>query len=245
MITLLSSRGFTEGGPCYVVFCHSDRVISTQSNRFCAACPGSQAMPTGLLHPWSLFMPLPAPSENLTRRCRAISVGISSYGLNISGLVDKLGGLKSKFSVLGLDSFSYVWTSSTVWAIWGDLSSSLQKGMGLTEVLWNIYQLCRDLSDTVVRGTKVFNYASAHQALNIQFANWKCIFHFLHIQFYRIAMKRLWCSWRESNCLSGCLNAPCHCSGPGSKHRKCLSFQPPACVGAGMSWMSAIVVALL
>lgn len=40
-------------------------------------------------------------------------------------LVGKSRGLKSKCSVLGLDPFARAWTSSAVWAIRGDLSSSL------------------------------------------------------------------------------------------------------------------------
>lgn len=85
MIPLLSSRGFTEGGPCYVVFFHSDHVfLQPKQQDFCAACPWSQATPTCLHHPWPLFTPLPAVPADLTRRYRATYVSISSYGVNIS-----------------------------------------------------------------------------------------------------------------------------------------------------------------
>lgn len=75
-----------------------------QENLCCLSLePSNVALPSLLP---SFFMPLPTLSD-LTRKYNVIYVSISSYGLYIFRLVDKMRRLKIKFSVPGLDSFPY------------------------------------------------------------------------------------------------------------------------------------------
>lgn len=63
MITILSSRGFTEGGPCYVVFCHSDHVFLPKATDPVLCIPGASNAEL----PPPFLIPFHAPSHSTSR----------------------------------------------------------------------------------------------------------------------------------------------------------------------------------
>lgn len=149
MITLLSSRGFTEGGPCYVVFCHLDRVFLPEATDPVLLIPGAKQC--------CLAFPVPNPFSCLLPLCQKIKQGSTKIFMPASPIMLYTfldwwigqGGWKQNVVSLGL--IHLLMNKHLVWSeLSQGISCILQKGTGLTDVLWNIYQLCRYLSHILV-----------------------------------------------------------------------------------------------
>lgn len=108
---------------CCIVLCHSDKIWRQDVVYFLPKVADS-VLPVPGVKQCGLVSTIPDPTSCLFLLCQRISKEVQSslwqhhllWFVHFR-LVDKLRGLKSKFSVLGFDVFAHVWTSSGAWAI--------------------------------------------------------------------------------------------------------------------------------